>query len=60
MNVLVLGATGKTGRPLVAALRARRLAVRAACRNPAPAGDGVTRVVFDPFAAFLAATPAKD
>ncbi len=47
MNVLVLGATGKTGRPVVAALRARRLAIRAASRTPAPARDGVTPVVFD-------------
>lgn len=47
MNVLVVGATGKTGRFVVEAVKARGHGVRAASRNPAPARDGVTPVVFD-------------
>jgi uncharacterized protein YbjT (DUF2867 family) len=47
MNVLVLGATGRTGRRVTAALLARTLGVRAASRIPAPARTGVTPVVFD-------------
>ncbi|MGI5170305.1 NAD(P)H-binding protein [Spirillospora sp. CA-253888] len=47
MNVLVLGATGKTGRPVVDALVARDVRVRAASRNPGPAAAGVEPVRFD-------------
>jgi uncharacterized protein YbjT (DUF2867 family) len=47
MTVLVLGATGKTGKPVVDALVARGVKVRAASRNPAPATDGVEPVRFD-------------
>ncbi|MEU8898773.1 NAD(P)H-binding protein [Nocardia sp. NPDC048505] len=47
MTVLVLGATGKTGRPVVDALLARGAKVRAASRNPAPARPGVQPVRFD-------------
>lgn len=47
MTVLVLGATGKTGQPVVDALVARGVKVRAASRNPAPATDGVEPVRFD-------------
>ncbi|UGT38549.1 NAD(P)H-binding protein [Nocardia yamanashiensis] len=47
MTVLVLGATGKTGRPVVDALRARGVKVRAASRNPAPTADGVEAIHFD-------------
>lgn len=39
MKVLVLGATGALGRPLVRALRDRGVAVRAACRHPQAAAD---------------------
>ncbi|MBX9391197.1 ergot alkaloid biosynthesis protein [Streptomonospora nanhaiensis] len=38
MTVLVTGCTGNTGRPLVAALRARGADVRAAARRPGPGG----------------------
>jgi len=44
---LVLGATGKTGRRLVAALTAAGHTVRAAARTPGPAAPGVTPVAFD-------------
>ncbi|MFD0363554.1 NAD(P)H-binding protein [Nocardia sp. GCM10030253] len=47
MTVLVLGATGKTGRPVVDALVARGVKVRAASRNPAPTADGIETVRFD-------------
>ncbi|MFE7797897.1 SDR family oxidoreductase [Nocardia sp. NPDC057440] len=47
MTVLVLGATGKTGRPVVDALVARGVKVVAASRNPAPATDGIETVRFD-------------
>ncbi len=47
MTVLVLGATGKTGKPLVQALAARGVTVRAATRTPGPAADGVEPVRFD-------------
>ncbi|MFE7743918.1 NAD(P)H-binding protein [Nocardia sp. NPDC057455] len=47
MTVLVLGATGKTGRPVVDALVARGVQVRAASRNPAVATAGVEPVRFD-------------
>lgn len=47
MTVLVLGATGKTGRPVVEALVARGINVRAANRNPRPATAGVEPVRFD-------------
>ncbi|MEU7634136.1 NAD(P)H-binding protein [Nocardia sp. NPDC049220] len=46
-NVLVIGATGKTGRQVVEALLTRGATVRAASRKPAPARDGVQPVVFD-------------
>lgn len=39
MKILVVGATGALGRPLVRALRERGLAVRAACRHPEAAAD---------------------
>uniref|UniRef100_UPI003F4925E8 NAD(P)H-binding protein n=1 Tax=Nonomuraea bangladeshensis TaxID=404385 RepID=UPI003F4925E8 len=42
MTVLVIGATGKTGRPVVKALTARGINVRAASRNP-----GTNGVTFD-------------
>jgi uncharacterized protein YbjT (DUF2867 family) len=45
MTVLVIGATGKTGRPLVETLAGRGVEVRAASRHPAP-GPG-TAVHFD-------------
>ncbi|MDA0563785.1 NAD(P)H-binding protein [Streptomonospora sp. S1-112] len=38
MTILVTGATGNTGRPLVAALRERGADVRAAARRPGPGG----------------------
>lgn len=49
MNVTVLGATGKTGQPLVEALAARGVRVRAAVRHPqdVPAAAGVEPVRFD-------------
>ncbi|MGF7235082.1 MAG: NAD(P)H-binding protein [Frankia sp.] len=47
MNVLIVGATGKTGRFVVEAVLARGHGVRAASRSPAPTRDGVTPVVFD-------------
>ncbi|MGK5551486.1 NAD(P)H-binding protein [Actinomadura kijaniata] len=48
MTVLVLGATGKTGRAVVDALAARGAKVRAASRAPVPSGiDGVEAVRFD-------------
>ncbi|MFF7940860.1 NAD(P)H-binding protein [Nocardia gamkensis] len=47
MTVLVLGATGKTGRPVVDALVARGVHVRAASRTPAAATTGVEPVRFD-------------
>lgn len=47
MSALVMGATGKTGRQVVEALRARNVAVRATSRKPASPRDGVTPVVFD-------------
>lgn len=47
MNVLVIGATGKTGRPVVEALVARGAKVTAASRNPGPAGGGIVPVRFD-------------
>ncbi|MFI6517809.1 SDR family oxidoreductase [Spirillospora sp. NPDC050679] len=47
MNVLVLGATGKTGRPVVDALVARGVHVRAASRTPGAAAAGVEPVRFD-------------
>jgi uncharacterized protein YbjT (DUF2867 family) len=47
MTVLVLGATGKTGRPVVAALAARGVRVRAASRTPGAAAAGVEPVRFD-------------
>ena len=40
MTVLVIGATGKTGRPVVEALTARGVDVRAASRNPGANGVG--------------------
>jgi uncharacterized protein YbjT (DUF2867 family) len=43
MTVLVIGATGKTGRPLVAALAERGVDVRAASRTP----DGPGAIRFD-------------
>jgi uncharacterized protein YbjT (DUF2867 family) len=39
MQILVIGATGALGRPLVRALRGRGVAVRAASRHPAQAAD---------------------
>ncbi|MFC9976653.1 SDR family oxidoreductase [Spirillospora sp. NPDC127200] len=47
MNVLVLGATGKTGRPVVDALVARGVHVRAASRAPGPTAAGAEPVRFD-------------
>ncbi|MGK8524882.1 NAD(P)H-binding protein [Nocardia asteroides] len=47
MTVLVLGATGKTGTPVVDSLVARGVRVRAASRNPGPARAGVEPVRFD-------------
>jgi uncharacterized protein YbjT (DUF2867 family) len=48
MRILVIGATGNTGVPLVAALAARGVTVRAASRHPsASAGSGVEPVRFD-------------
>jgi uncharacterized protein YbjT (DUF2867 family) len=51
MTVLVIGATGKTGRPVVDALAARGAKVAAASRNPegrsGGAADGVLPVRFD-------------
>ncbi|HEU4949100.1 MAG TPA: SDR family oxidoreductase [Kribbella sp.] len=47
MAVLVLGATGKTGRPVVEALVARGIDVRAASRHPGPLGAGVEPVRMD-------------
>ncbi|NUS18060.1 MAG: NAD(P)H-binding protein [Streptomyces sp.] len=48
MDVLVIGATGKTGRPVVEALAARGTKVRAASRTPRPAAAaGVEPVRFD-------------
>ena len=38
-TVLVVGATGALGRPVVRGLLARGVAVRAACRHPETAGD---------------------
>lgn len=39
MKVLVIGASGALGRPLVKALRSRKVAVRAACRHPEACAD---------------------
>lgn len=48
MNILVIGATGKSGRPVVDALVERGAKVRAASRTPgAAAGPGVESVRFD-------------
>jgi uncharacterized protein YbjT (DUF2867 family) len=47
MTVLVIGASGKTGRPVVDALVARGVAVRAAGRTAAARGAGVEPVRFD-------------
>jgi uncharacterized protein YbjT (DUF2867 family) len=47
MTVLVIGATGKTGRPLVEALVARGVKVRAASRKPGAASEGVEPARFD-------------
>ncbi len=48
MTVLVLGASGKTGRAVVEALAPRGVRVRAASRNPAPSRiDGVEAVRFE-------------
>ena len=49
MTILVIGATGKTGRPVVEALTARGAKVAAASRNPdaGRAADGVIPVRFD-------------
>ncbi|MFQ6398069.1 NAD(P)H-binding protein [Nocardia sp. KC 131] len=47
MTVLVLGATGKTGKPVVDALVAQGVKVRAASRNPAAASESVEPVRFD-------------
>ncbi len=47
MNVLVLGATGKTGRPVVQALAARGVTVRAASRHPGTAAGTVEPTRFD-------------
>ncbi|MEU6429860.1 NAD(P)H-binding protein [Microbispora sp. NPDC046973] len=48
MRILVIGATGKTGAPLVAALAERKVPVRAAGRRPpAAAVAGVEPVRFD-------------
>lgn len=50
MTVLVIGATGKSGRPVVEALLARGVKVAAASRNPEgvfPADSGVIPVRFD-------------
>ena len=49
MTVLVIGATGKSGRPVVDALTARGVRVGAASRNPAaaPAGGSIIPVGFD-------------
>ncbi|WUH92430.1 NAD(P)H-binding protein [Streptomyces sp. NBC_00433] len=48
MNVLVIGATGKSGRPVVDALAARGAKVRAASRTPGAAtAAGVEPVRFD-------------
>jgi uncharacterized protein YbjT (DUF2867 family) len=49
MTVMVIGATGKTGRPVVDALAARGVKVGAASRNPATGrtADGVVPVRFD-------------
>jgi uncharacterized protein YbjT (DUF2867 family) len=47
MNVLVIGATGKSGRPVVDALAARGAKVRAAARTPGAAAPGVEPVRFD-------------
>lgn len=44
---LVLGATGKTGRRVVAQLVAAGHTVRAAARNPGSAADGIVAVPFD-------------
>lgn len=45
-KILVLGATGTVGRPLVRALLARGAAVKAASRSGAPV-EGAEGVVFD-------------
>lgn len=47
MNVLVIGATGKTGRPTVQALLDRGAHVRAGSRDPGQPADGVEPVRFD-------------
>lgn len=47
VDVLVIGATGKTGRPLVDALAARGATVGAASRNPGGSRPGVRPVRFD-------------
>ncbi|WP_174189249.1 NAD(P)H-binding protein [Nocardia barduliensis] len=47
MTVLVVGATGKTGRPVVDALVGRGVQVRAASRKPEAATAGVEPVRFD-------------
>jgi uncharacterized protein YbjT (DUF2867 family) len=48
-NILVTGATGSLGRAMVAVLKAKGFAVRAAARNPAKLAfpPGVTTVAFD-------------
>ena len=47
MTVLVIGATGKTGRAVTDALTARGVKVAAATRTPGAAPDGVRPVRFD-------------
>lgn len=47
MRILVIGATGKTGRHLVNSLTQRGVVVRAAARRPAISSLGVEPVVFD-------------
>ena len=42
-RVLVMGASGKTGRAVTGALAARGFSVRAAVRSPGSAGDRVCR-----------------
>lgn len=45
--ILVVGATGKTGRRLISALTVRGIPVRAASRTPPPRRPGVEPVAFD-------------
>lgn len=47
MEILVIGATGKTGRAVVEALVARGVKVRSASRKPGAASDAVEPVRFD-------------